>query len=164
MNRLNLVNKKGLTTTFTKLSLRCTYLQYMYSHCIQHIFYAYIKAYIISVSGNSLLLRRTVALHRYRNLLFPPITFTSKTSLDWGYPHQPDVGIPNSPINWPNILGQSTNDVTHLGGRGICQKLTLLHKPTYLVKWVTRGREWSKISKHGWRHLWRTPLVTPARN
>jgi len=46
-------------------------------------------------------------------------------------------------------LGLSINDVTHLGGRGIRQKVTLFHKPKYLVKWVTRGREGSKISKNG---------------
>ena len=34
------------------------------------------------------------------------------------------------------------NDVTSLGGRGDLPK-------AYLVKWVTRGREGSKISKNG---------------
>ena len=34
----------------------------------------------------------------------------------------------------------SINDITHLGGGGICQKVALLHI-TYLIKWVTWGRE-----------------------
>ena len=36
------------------------------------------------------------------------------------------------------------------GGGEICQKVMILHKPIYLVKWVTKGREGeSKISKNG---------------
>ena len=42
------------------------------------------------------------------------------------------------------------------GGVRISQKVTLLQK-AYLVKWVIRGREGSKISKNGWHHLWTTP-------
>ena len=33
----------------------------------------------------------------------------------------------------------------------------------YLVKWVTRGREGSKILKNGWHYLWRAPsTITKA--
>ena len=45
-------------------------------------------------------------------------------------------------------LGPSINDITHLGGRGICQKVKLFHKPIY-VKWVTRGGRGQKSQKMG---------------
>ena len=45
------------------------------------------------------------------------------------------------------------------GEGGICQKVTLLHK-AYLVKWVTRRREGSKISKNGCRRLWTASIGT----
>ena len=40
--------------------------------------------------------------------------------------------------------GPSINDVTHLGGGKICQKLMLLQKP-FLVKMVTRGQKSQKM-------------------
>ena len=42
----------------------------------------------------------------------------------------------------------SINDITHLGGRRICQKvMTLLHK--YLLKWMTSGRRSQEFQKIG---------------
>ena len=44
--------------------------------------------------------------------------------------------------------GPSINDVTHLWGRGDLPKGDVTPKAS-LVKWVTKGREGSKISKNG---------------
>ena len=44
--------------------------------------------------------------------------------------------------------GPSIYDVTHLGGGGDLPKCKFTPK-AYLVKWVTRGRKGSKISKMG---------------
>ena len=41
----------------------------------------------------------------------------------------------------------SINDITHLGGRRICQKVTILHK--YLLKWMTSGRRSQEFQKIG---------------
>ena len=53
----------------------------------------------------------------------------------------------------------SMNDVTHLVGRGICQKVTLLHKPI-LVKWVTRGEGRVKNLKKLFTSFMDNPLYT----
>ena len=44
----------------------------------------------------------------------------------------------------------------HLEGRGDLPKGDITAW-AYLVKWLTRGREGSKISKNGWRQSWTAP-------
>ena len=54
--------------------------------------------------------------------------------------------------------GPSINDVNHLWGRGGLPKGDITSW-AYLVKWVTRGRDGSKISKNGWHNLWMAPCM-----
>ena len=51
------------------------------------------------------------------------------------------------------VRGPSINDATHLGRKGDLPKGDVTTY-AYLVKWVTRGRDGSKISKNGCHHLW----------
>ena len=62
---------------------------------------------------------------------------------------------------WGTSRGSSTNDVTHLGGRGICPKVTLLHKPIYQNGWQG-GRDGSKISKKWAQDSFRSIITSPS--
>ena len=71
--------------------------------------------------------------------------------------------VKNSPTFWykiltnissPRFLYGAIDKWRHpLRGRGICQKMMLLHVKCSKMG-DKAGREWSKISKIGWRHLW----------
>ena len=65
-------------------------------------------------------------------------------------------------------LGTSINDVTNLGGGGICQQVKLLHKPIYQNggRWVGRGQKSQKMDDiiYGWPLFIKSYFLYHQRN
>ena len=70
-------------------------------------------------------------------------------------------------VTYVSTLGPSINDV-NLGGGGICQQVTLLHKPIYQNggRWVGRGQKSQKMDDiiYGWPLFIKSYFLYHQRN